>query len=124
MTSTPGKCLPVIKLMYLCMSLGFIGQYRLSRRGVGEINRIRAETYAVIARQQKQAEPELPPHTKVSAAPNRRARFRLPLGVTASAGLGIVAGLFLWFSIGLNATSDDLYARLQTAPPARMPTTH
>src|SRR5216683_3124248 len=99
MCSNPGKYLPVIKLMYLCMSLGFIGQYRLSRRGVGDINRIREETYAVIVRQQKAAEPDLAPHTK-----------------------GIDAGLFLWFSIGLNATSDDLYARLQTAPPSRMPT--
>src|ERR1700716_1870756 len=122
MCANPGKYLPVIKLMYLCMSLGFIGQYRLSRRGVGDINRIREETYAVIARQQKQAEPELAPHTKGIDAPYRPARFRLPLWVTASAGLGIVAGLFLWFSIGLNATSDDLYARLQTAPPSRMPT--
>src|SRR5882762_6583490 len=122
MSSNPGKYLPVIKLMYLCMSLGFIGQYRLSRRGVGDINRIREETYAVIVRQQKAAEPDLAPHTKGIDAPYRPARFRLPLWVAASAGLGIVAGLFLWFSIGLNATSDDLYARLQTAPPSRMPT--
>ena len=41
MSDNPGKYLPVIKLMYLCMSLGFIGQYRLSRRGLGDINRIR-----------------------------------------------------------------------------------
>jgi len=122
MCANPGKYLPVIKLMYLCMSLGFIGQYRLSRRGVGDINRIREETYAVIARQQKAAEPDLAPHTKGIDAPYRPARFRLPLWVAASAGLGIIAGLFLWFSIGLNATSDDLYARLQTAPPSHMPT--
>jgi type VI secretion system protein ImpK len=122
MCANPGKYLPVIKLMYLCMSLGFIGQYRLSRRGVGDINRIREETYAVIVRQQKAAEPDLAPHTKGIDAPYRPARFRLPLWVAASAGLGIVAGLFLWFSIGLNATSDDLYARLQTAPPSHMPT--
>ena len=122
MCGNPGKYLPVIKLMYLCMSLGFIGQYRLSRRGVGDINRIREETYAVIARQQKAAEPDLAPHTKGIDAPYRPARFRVPLWVAASAGLGIVAALFLWFSVGLNATSDDLYARLQTAPPSRMPT--
>ena len=119
MCSNPGKYLPVIKLMYLCMSLGFIGQYRLSRRGVGDINRIREETYAVIARQQKAAEPDLAPHTKGIDAPYRPARFRVPLWVAASAGLGVVAALFLWFSVGLNATSDDLYARLQAAPPDR-----
>jgi type VI secretion system protein ImpK len=123
MRDNPGRFLPVVKLMYLCMSLGFIGQYRLSRRGVGDINRIREETYAVIVRQQQKAtEPDLAPHTKGVDAPYRPVRFRVPLWVAASAGLGIVAALFLWFSIGLNAASDDLFARLQAAPPAHMPT--
>ena len=38
MRDNPGRFLPVVKLMYLCMSLGFIGQYRLSRRGIGVKN--------------------------------------------------------------------------------------
>jgi len=122
MCNNPGRFLPVIKLMYLCMSLGFIGQYRLSRRGVGDINRIREETYAVIVRQQKAAEPDLAPHTKGVNAPYRPARFIVPLWVAAAAGLGIVGGLFLWFSINLNSASDTVYARLQGAPPDHMPT--
>jgi type VI secretion system protein ImpK len=122
MCDNPGKFLPVIKLMYLCMSLGFIGQYRLSRRGVGDINRIREETYALIVRQQKTADPDLAPHTKGVYAPYRPARIRVPLWVAASAGLGIVAGLFFWFSVSLNAASDGIYARLRDAQPTQMPT--
>jgi type VI secretion system protein ImpK len=122
MCANPGRFLPVIELMYICMSLGFIGQYRLSRRGVGEINRIREETYAVIVRQKKPAEPALAPHTKGVNAPYRPARFIVPLWVAAAAGLGIIGALFLWFSISLNSESDTVYARLQGAPPDRMPT--
>jgi type VI secretion system protein ImpK len=123
MCDNPGKFLPVIKLMYLCMSLGFVGQYRLSRRGVGDINRIREETYAVIIRQQQRAaDADLAPHTKGINAPYRPARFSVPIWVAAAAGLGIVAGLFLWFSIGLNSASDAVYAGLQSAPPDHMPT--
>lgn len=123
MCDNPGKFLPVIKLMYLCMSLGFIGQYRLSRRGVGDINRIREETYAVIIRQQQRAaDADLAPHTRGINAPYRPARFRVPIWVAAAAGLGIVAGLFLWFSIGLNSASDTVYAGLRGAPPDHMPT--
>lgn len=121
MSDNPGKFLPVIKLMYLCMSLGFIGQYRLSRRGGGEIDRVREETYAVIARQQQAANPELSPHYKGADAPYRPARVRVPLWVVASLGLGMIGALFLWFSSTLNAASDDLYARLHAAPPAQMP---
>lgn len=122
MCDNPGKFLPVIKLMYLCMSLGFIGQYRLSRRGIGEINRVREETYAVIARQQQAASPELAPHTKGVDAPYKPARIRVPLWVAVTAGAGILAAAFVWFSTDLNAASDDLFARLQRAPPAKMPT--
>ena len=122
MCANPGRFLPVIELMYICMSLGFVGQYRLSRRGVGDINRIREETYAVIARQRKPAEPALAPHTKGVNAPYRPARFIVPLWVAAAAGLGVIGALFLWFSISLNAESDTVYARLQGAPPDRMPT--
>lgn len=122
MCDNPGRFLPVIELMYICMSLGFIGQYRLSRRGVGDINRIREETYAVIVRQKKPAEPALAPHTKGVNAPYRPARFVVPLWVAAAAGLGVIGALFLWFSISLNSESDTVYARLQGAPPDRMPT--
>ncbi len=122
MCDNPGKFLPVIKLMYLCMSLGFVGQYRLSRRGIGDINRIREETYAVISRQQKSADPDLAPHTKGIDAPYRPARVRLPVWVAACLGLGVVAALFTWFSIDLNAASDGIYARLRDAPPTQMPT--
>ena len=122
MCDNPGKFLPVIKLMYLCMSLGFIGQYRLSRRGVGDINRIREETYAVIVRQQNAADADLAPHTKGIDAPYKPARIRVPLWVAASAGLGSVAGLFAWFSISLNAASDGIYARMRDVPPTQMPT--
>jgi type VI secretion system protein ImpK len=123
MCANPGRFLPVIKLMYLCMSLGFVGQYRLSRRGVGDLNRIREETYAVIVRQQPHAaDTDLAPHTKGIAAPYRPIRFTVPVWVAGVAGLGVLGGLFVWFSISLNSVSDTAYARLLNAPPDHMPT--
>jgi len=56
MRQNPGRFLPVIELMYLCMSLGFQGQYRLSPRGPAELERLREETYALIQRQHPSAE--------------------------------------------------------------------
>ena len=121
MRDNPGKFLPVVELMYLCMSLGFVGRYRLSPRGASEIERVREETYAVIARQRPPARPELAPHTKGLDAPYRPARVQVPLWVAASVGLAIIAGLFFWFSTGLGAASDALYARMLALPPAAMP---
>ncbi|HYZ62879.1 MAG TPA: DotU family type IV/VI secretion system protein [Acetobacteraceae bacterium] len=45
--------------MYLCMSLGMQGRYRLSARGPAELDRVRAETFLVILRQRGAAEPAL-----------------------------------------------------------------
>ncbi len=45
----PGKYLPVLELMYQCLSLGFMGRYRLSPRGPAEIDCLREEVYAAIA---------------------------------------------------------------------------
>jgi len=96
MRQNPGRFLPVIELMYLCMSLGFQGRYRLSPRGPAELDRLREETYALILRQRQLAEPELSPHWKGLAAPYRGARPTVPIWVGASVALAILAGLFVW----------------------------
>ena len=121
MRQNPGKFLPVVELMYLCMSLGFQGRYRLSSRGPAELDRLREETYALIVRQRQTAEPDLSPHWQGLAAPYRGPRPTVPVWVAASVSLAVLAGLFVWFSAALNARSDDLFARLLRAPPDHMP---
>ena len=112
MRQNPGKFLPVIELMYLCMSLGFQGRYRLSPRGPAELDRLREETYALIVRQRQAAEPDLSPHWKGVAAPYRPMRAAVPVWVAASAALAVIAALFVWFSLSLNAASDELFSRM------------
>ena len=121
MRQNPGKFLAVIELMYLCMSLGFQGQYRLSPRGPAELDRLREETYALIVRQRQAADPDLSPHWKGVAAPYRPTHPTVPVWVAASAALAAIAALFVWFLLSLNAASDDLFARMLNAPPAHMP---
>ena len=118
---SPGTYLPVIELMYMCLSLGFMGRYRLSPRGPAELDRLREETYTVIARQRPAAEPGLSPHWQGVAAPYRPRRASVPVWVVGAAALAAIAGLFVYVSTGLNAASDDLYARMMAAPPASMP---
>jgi len=121
MRQNPGLYLPVIELMYLCMSLGFQGQYRLAQRGPAELDRLREETYAVIVRQRQAPEPDLSPHWKGVAAAYRGARAVVPVWVAAAVALAVLAGLFVWLSTTLNAASDDLFAQMLRAPPAKMP---
>lgn len=117
----PGTFLPVIELMYLCLSLGYMGRYRLSPRGPAELDRLREEVYTLILRQRQAADPALSPHWQGVNAPYRPARAVLPVWVVGAAAAAVIGALFFWFSSGLNGRSDALFDRMLAAPPAKMP---
>ncbi|MBV8616471.1 MAG: type VI secretion system protein TssL, long form [Acetobacteraceae bacterium] len=121
MRQNPGRFLPVIELMYLCLSLGFAGRTRLSPRGPAELDAIREETYALIARNRPPGDPDLSPQWRGVDAPYRPVRGIVPVWVAWSAALAAVAGLFAWALIGLNTGSDAVFNRMIAAPPAQMP---
>jgi type VI secretion system protein ImpK len=93
----PGNFLPVLELMYLCLSLGFQGQYRLSPRGPGELDRIREDLYTIIVRQRQAADPALSPHWQGVLAPYKPARVVVPTWVMGAAALAVIGLLFVWF---------------------------
>ena len=122
MREQPGTFLPVLELMYLCLSLGFQGQYRLSPRGPGELERIREDLYTIITRQRGQPpDPALAPHWQGVNAPYKPARAVVPSWVMGVAALALIGGLFVWFSSGLNAASDDAFSAMLGAPLSHMP---
>ena len=113
--------LPVVELMYLCLSLGFMGRYRLSPRGPAEIDSLREEVYAAIASARPRAEADLSPNWSGVAAPYRPSRPRLPIWVCGAMGLAVIAGAFAWMSIQLNTQSDALTEQMIALPPRSMP---
>jgi type VI secretion system protein ImpK len=117
----PGKFLQIVELMYLCMSLGMQGRYRLSPRGPAELDRVREETYVLIARARPPVERALSPHWQGVSAPYRRQRFVLPLWVAALIGLALAALVYVWASLGLAADSDRLFTVGLGLPPGKMP---
>jgi len=114
------KFMPVIELMYLCLSLGFMGRYR-EGRGQGELERIRAGTHAVIAAQRPTRAPELSPHWQGVAAPYTPGGRGVPVWVALAASASICGALLFWTVASLNAASDAAQARVLTLPPAHMP---
>ncbi len=49
MRADPAKHRAVLELMYLCMALGFMGPFRQAPDGAERMERIREQTYALIA---------------------------------------------------------------------------
>jgi len=118
----PGGFLPVLELMYFCLSLGYMGRYRLSPRGPAEIDKLREDTYAVIRRQRPAGESGLSPHWMGITAPYRAKRFSLPLWVTAVVALGILGAIYATFLFSLGRASSAQFEALVSAPPASVPT--
>jgi type VI secretion system protein ImpK len=117
----PGNFLPVLELMYFCLSLGYMGRYRLSPRGPAEIDKLREDTYAVIRRQRPTQESGLSPHWMGVKAPYRARRFSIPVWLTAVVALGIVAAVYAAFLFSLGRASSAQFEALVTAPPNSMP---
>ena len=117
---TPAKFMPVIEIMYLCLSLGVMGRYRSAPQGSRELDRLRAETCALITGQQSIGQ-ELSPHWKGVAAPYTRSQGGLPVWVAYAGALAACGAIFVSVSTALNAASDNQYARMLAAAPARMP---
>ncbi len=120
MEKAPAKFLPVIELMYFCLSLGFMGRYRKAR-GDGELDQIRADAHTVIAAQRQAGEPELSRRWRGVAVPYRPTRHALPVWVALAGAVALCGGLLFWTSTSLNAASDGLQAQVLATPPVRMP---
>ncbi|MGH7068144.1 MAG: type VI secretion system protein TssL, long form, partial [Acetobacteraceae bacterium] len=117
----PGRFLPVLELMYLCLSLGFMGRYRVSQRGSGELERLREETYATLVRARPAVAPELSPRWQGVDAPYRPVRAIFPVWVAAVLGLGIILGVWFWAGRSINAASDQAFQAALATPPQAMP---
>ncbi len=111
---------PVLELMYVCLSLGVLEDYRSAPDGLAEVQRIRAQAGAALAA-------GAPPPPPLAArwqgvdAPFAAGRRRLPVWVAASAGVAVLAALYVGLSSQLNGQSDTLFARMLAAPPSVMP---
>jgi type VI secretion system protein ImpK len=118
----PGNFLPVLELMYVCLSLGYMGRYRLSPRGPAEIDRLREDIYATIRRARPPGDATLSPQWQGIAAAYKPRRAALPVWVAGVAALGVVALVYAVFDYTLAAASGTLYDEAVAADPAHMPT--
>jgi type VI secretion system protein ImpK len=121
MLKEPAAFLPVLELMYFCLSLGFIGKFRLSANPQGEIAKQREQIYEVIRRQRPPAEPALSPHWQGVDAPYKARRFFIPLWLAATVAAGLLALVYGSFLFSLSDRSSAQFAALATAVPAAMP---
>ncbi len=108
---------PVVELMYLCMSLGFVGRYRVMPRGVAQLTELREGIYRTIRDRRGEFERELSPHWKGVAAGARAIGRLVPLWALALGTFTVAIRLYIGFTFLLSSVSEVAFAELFALPP-------
>lgn len=108
----PAGKLDLLELMYLILSFGFEGQYRVLPNGRARLEQQREYLYRVVRRQRGDFERELSPHWRgVSDRRNALVHYAPWWVIAAVAGLLLLLAYWV-FSILLNRISDPVYVAL------------
>jgi type VI secretion system protein ImpK len=112
-----GNQLSVVELMYLCLSLGFIGRYRVMPRGIAALSELREGVYRAIRQRRGDFERELSPQWRGINAGARSLARRIPVWATALATLVIASVAYIGFAFALSNSSEISFAELYGLPP-------
>ena len=112
-----GNHQPVVELMYLCMSLGFTGRYRVMPRGTGALTELREGIYRTIRQRRGDFERELSPQWRGVAAGARSLAQQVPLWALALGSLTLAAIMYVSFTFLLASSSEVAFAQLFALPP-------
>lgn len=103
----PQDCLEELKLMYICLSLGFEGKYRIMPRGANELNRIRDKLYRIIHQYMDEPAPELSPAWRGRSEDHRPLGGVVPLWLPLGGMLAVLIGIFGFYFMDLRSGVAD-----------------
>lgn len=119
---TPSGNRDLLLLIYLCLSLGFQGRTRVSRRGSLELAHIRDDLYRLLRTQFGTFERDLSPSWKGEDARHKPLRSSRLFWLIVGALALLLAVLFGIYSALLYRSADDTLAQMATLPPGETPT--
>ena len=117
----PGANRDLLLLIYLCLSLGFAGRTRVSRRGGLELMQTRENLYRILRAQFGVPEADLSPHWKGVDAAHQPLGTRRGLLLFLALLVLLLSGLFAALSNLLGGSTDAALTRMASLPPGTVP---
>lgn len=105
----PANNLELLELMYICLSLGFQGRFRILDNGRSRLEEKREQLYGVIHRQRGEFERELSPYWRGLTGAGSKVSNLLPAWLVAAVASVVLALVFLFFRMDLNRQSNPLF---------------
>lgn len=114
MLKDPPRHLDMLELMYICLSMGFEGKYRVIEGGMRTLEGIMESTFRAIRMQRGEFEQDLSPHWRGEEQPRSRLRQYVPLWVVAALSGVLLLSSFLVFSYFINEASAPVFKTLHS----------
>lgn len=121
LSQNAGANIDLLELIYLCLSLGLEGRYRLIERGHEQLATLRERLLQLIRQQRGACEADLSPQWRGEAVQAVTALRRIPLWVLAAAACVLLVVAQLVASVLLNRASDPVFAGLSKIRAAALP---
>jgi type VI secretion system protein ImpK len=114
LAENPKANLDLLEFMYICLSLGFEGRYRVVENGKAHLDALRERLARLLEKERGEYERDL--SGRWQAAPIKRAKILalLPVWVLAALCGLIMLAAYLSFSFMLNKASDPVFAKIQS----------
>jgi len=103
----------LLELMYVCLSLGFEGRYRVIENGRSQLAALRERLAQLLRNQRGEYERDLSPHWRGVASKKKPVFQSLPLWVAGAVAGVFLVGTYFALSIRLNQTSDPIFSAIQ-----------
>jgi type VI secretion system protein ImpK len=119
LSQDPRANLNLLELMYLCLSLGLEGRYRMQERGQEQLATLRERLLQLIAKERGGFDADLSPQWRGDLVAPVSALNQVPLWVMAAGACVLLLAVQLVCSVLLNRASDPVFAGLSQIRVAR-----
>jgi len=116
----PGKNRYLLELMYICLALGFEGQYRLIEGGKNKLVGIREWLYQILQKERGIAEQTLSPHWEGLIDRRNPLMQLIPFWVFGAITAVLLALIYSVFLYKLNSDSDPVFKEIYAINPPMM----
>lgn len=118
LSKNPVKHLPMLELMYLCLSLGFEGKYRVQARGMLELEGIRDALYRQIRQLRGDVSRQLSPHWEGLPDQRRRLVHIVPAWMVVAFTVACLIVIYSGFAWVLSEQRETVMHPYQPLEPA------
>jgi type VI secretion system protein ImpK len=118
---SPRERLHLLELLYLCLSLGFEGRYRVMNDGRSQLEALRERTWAAIRSARGDADRELSPHWRGMTVLRNRLSQCLPPWVAAVAGLALLMLMLLGLRMQLASDAEGVFNNIHALGEVKAP---